>query len=440
MLGSGDNPFVTFGSAHVGAIAIIVAAAVALSLWARRARSPKVTLAIRWAIALGLPANEAVYYVYVLLHDGWHTFVTASLPLHICGAAVYLTAWTLWRRNQYTYELAWFWGLGGTLQAILTPNLAVGLPDYRFIQFFLTHGGIVIGATFATFAMGMRPRRGAILRVVVLTNLLMGVVAGLDWLLGANYMFLCRPPRGASPFFFLPWPWYILFLEAVGVVFVTLLYLPFVPAQRRRRRLHLQLSGPARLADGCEVRLRPLEPDDAAILGRYFLGLGKRTRAVYAPHPFDEPTAARLCATLDDSREIRFLATTGTGRGEQVVGYFILGLAPSAGDLGRYARRGMTWPAGTVCTIAPSVADAWQGRGLGSAMMLHALDAARRLGRSVAILQGGVMVENRPAIGFYRKHGFLEVGRFRTQVDNFDMVRDPGADPSAEAQLPPSDG
>ena len=56
----------------------------------------------------------------------------------------------------------------------------------------------------------------------------MAAVAIFNYLAGSNYMYLCHPPGGDSPFFFLPWPWYILFLEGVGLVSFTILYSPFL--------------------------------------------------------------------------------------------------------------------------------------------------------------------------------------------------------------------
>jgi hypothetical integral membrane protein (TIGR02206 family) len=150
--------------------------------------------------------------------------------------AVYLTAWTLLRPNCYVFEVTYYWGLAGTVQALLTPNLQNDFPTYWFFVYFITHGGIVVGVLFATLALKMRPGKGSILRVFVITNLYMVVTAGANWLLGANYMFLSAPPRGASPFFFFPWPWYIVFLELVAVVFITLLYLPFFLSDRLHSR------------------------------------------------------------------------------------------------------------------------------------------------------------------------------------------------------------
>jgi uncharacterized membrane protein YwaF len=87
-------------------------------------------------------------------------------------------------------------------------------------------------------AWGMHPRKGSVLRTFLITNAYMAVVAVINTALrlgglDANYMFLCRRPEGQSPFFFLPWPWYILFLEGVALVVVTALYLPWAPMLAR---------------------------------------------------------------------------------------------------------------------------------------------------------------------------------------------------------------
>ncbi len=232
-LANPSGPFIPFGIAHVGVMALTMAAAVGLSVWARVANSAALAKRVGWAIAIVLVANELIYMGVGLATTPTGTFARKFLPIHICGAAVYLTAWVMWRPNRTVYELAYFWGVAGTAQAILTPNLTDGFGSYWFIQYFITHGGIVIGVLYATWALRMRPARGAVLRVLVLTNVYMLVVALIDWLLGANYMFLCEPPAGQSPFFFLPWPWYILFIEAVALVMVTLLYLPFVIGNAR---------------------------------------------------------------------------------------------------------------------------------------------------------------------------------------------------------------
>jgi len=228
--------FRQFGPPHLAAIALAAALAAGLTFWARRSRS---RAPARWAgraLAVVLLANEAIYLLRGLQVAPLPEFARHFLPLHICGVAVFLTAWVLLRPNPYAYEIAYFWGLGGTVQAILTPSLTAGegFPSYWFFTFFIAHGGTVAGVVLATWGLGLRPARGAVVRVVVVSNLYMLAVAGINALLGANYMFLCAPPAGATPLFFLPWPWYIAFLDLLGVAIVLLLCLPFAIEKRLR--------------------------------------------------------------------------------------------------------------------------------------------------------------------------------------------------------------
>ena len=49
-------------------------------------------------------------------------------------------------RWQLGVELSYFWGLTGTLQAVLTPDLSVSFPHLEFFEFVVGHVGIVIAA------------------------------------------------------------------------------------------------------------------------------------------------------------------------------------------------------------------------------------------------------------------------------------------------------
>ena len=258
MLAGADQPFVTFGVPHLTAIALTVVAGAVLPLWVRAARSAKVVRSICWTFAAVMVVNELVWYATHLATQPMDKFLRESLPLFTCQIAVFLTAWTLWRgaaqglgtsatiprqssfsvspfSTQQAYELAFFWGLGGALQGIITPDLSEGFPSPAWLSYFITHCCTAAGVLVATLGLRFRPVRGAVLRIAIITNLYMLVIAGVNWMLGANYMFLSRAPSGASPMFFLPWPWYILFLELVGAATCLLLYAPFFAMRRRWR-------------------------------------------------------------------------------------------------------------------------------------------------------------------------------------------------------------
>lgn len=183
---------------------------------------------------------------------------------------------------------------------------------------------------------------------------------------------------------------------------------------------------------GLQFTLRPLTSADSAILGPYFLGLSEETKSLYAPHLFDQATADRLCAAIDYSDTIRLIATLpgqGTPSGqEQVIAYFILQLGIPPGELSRYAGAGISLNPQTGCLVAPSVADKYQSRGVGSPIMRHVFRIARRLGYKQVVLMGGVLICNERAVHFYRKLGFQTAGTFVGDQElgrpSYDMYRE----------------
>lgn len=179
------------------------------------------------------------------------------------------------------------------------------------------------------------------------------------------------------------------------------------------------------LSTGESVVLRPLAPNDANVLGVYFLSLSNETKRRYGPHPFDQATADRLCAENDYAHTIRMLATTSDGD-ERVIAYFILVLGVGENDASRYAKLGMMLNTATDCTLAPSVADDYQDKGLGSVMMRHVLVTARKLSKQRMVLMGGVQATNARAKHFYEKHGFKWMGDFEEPAgrNNHDMILD----------------
>lgn len=180
------------------------------------------------------------------------------------------------------------------------------------------------------------------------------------------------------------------------------------------------------LPTGEVLQLRLLQATDAPSLGRYFLGLSPATRHVYAPHPFDQPTADQLCASLDPASHLRFVAWSTAGECPRVVAYIIVNRSPGTGDAERYAARGLKLSPTTTCTLAPSVADDYQSRGVGTALMAPILEWLRHHGYRQMVLQGGVRAQNARAQRFYTKLGFRCVGDFQTagQVNNHDMILD----------------
>lgn len=230
-----DTPFVLFGTAHLVAIALAFVLPALFALIVRASGSAALANALRWAFAAELIATYVLWY-WLLWQRGWMTLGN-TLPMHLCDWAAIACIVTMLRPNQRTYELAYFWALSATLQATLTPELALGWPDWRFVIFFAFHCGVIAAVLYMTLGMRMRPYPASLGRAVTWT-LIYGVCAGLvDWLTGANYGFLAAKSKDPSVLDYLaPWPWYIGELALIAFAFILVLYAPFYVADRLRRR------------------------------------------------------------------------------------------------------------------------------------------------------------------------------------------------------------
>ncbi len=230
----GCGPFVLFGPAHLAGLGLLLLAVTAVILLRRRF-CPRSRRVFRYSLAGLLIVNEVSTHIWHTLVGQWT--VQYMLPLHLCSVFSWLTAVMLLTRSYRIYEFAYFLGIGGALQALVTPHPGFGFPHYRFFQSYFAHAPIVLGTVYMTVVEGYRPFPRSLLRVAAAIHLYMLPVFGLNLLLGSNYLFINRKPSEPTLLDYLgPWPWYILGMEAVGLLTCLVLYLPFALADRKERR------------------------------------------------------------------------------------------------------------------------------------------------------------------------------------------------------------
>ncbi|MBX7244313.1 MAG: TIGR02206 family membrane protein [Candidatus Sumerlaeaceae bacterium] len=159
------------------------------------------------------------------------------LPLHLCHVTLAMAIFAAWRKRTVPYEFAYFFGIGGTAQALLTPNLQEAFPQFEYFTFFICHGGILVLVALMTVAFQMRPRPGAVMRMIIAGNAYMAVAAVANALTGANFGYLAHKPENKSLLDMLgPWPTYILWMELIGVALLLLLYAPWYLMDRTNTR------------------------------------------------------------------------------------------------------------------------------------------------------------------------------------------------------------
>lgn len=163
---------------------------------------------------------------------------------------------------------------------------------------------------------------------------------------------------------------------------------------------------------------RELEKTDVDLLAGYFLGLSEETRSKYGPHPFTAEHARVLCNLPKDTAD-RYIVITQDQA--EIIGYFIVEYADAPSEAKRYKSQGIDLVPKLDPLFAPSMADAYQNRGLASLVMPLIVDVVKKGGARSLVLMGGTLETNSRAIAFYEKSGFRRHGGFQTHIYNYDM-------------------
>ena len=226
-------PFILFGPPHLIALGVVALVNLWVIFYLRRNTNPAARRAFRWGLATVLIVDELLWHLWNYTTGQWS--VQTTLPLHLCSIFVFLSAIMLITKSYAIYEFAYFLGIGGALQALLTPDAGIyGFPHFRAFQVMISHGSIVTAAIYMTAVEGYRPTWQSLKRVAIGANLYMLIIFFVNRLLGSNYLFIAHKPETASLLDLLgPWPWYILAIEGVALIVCLLLYLPFALHDRR---------------------------------------------------------------------------------------------------------------------------------------------------------------------------------------------------------------
>ncbi len=219
---------------HLIFLWITVLAPVILCLTSRRLKSEGFDRAVARTIAGALLAMEVGEFLFKLLVE--RLPLSGMLPLHLCDWALLIVSAALWWQAPRFFELAYFWGLAGTKQGLLTPAIDTSLALWRQITFFAVHSGIVVGVLFLVFAKGMRPVPASIPRVLFWSEMYLVVALIANLLTGQNYGFLAHPPVTPSLLDYFPQThWlYVATINGVALGAFALLYLPWWIVDLRR--------------------------------------------------------------------------------------------------------------------------------------------------------------------------------------------------------------
>lgn len=221
------SPFVLFGIHHLVALCLVALASLAAYRCGSGKHSDKLNTAggvLLLLYGLGLWSYK--------LKDGFHRL--DDLPFQLCDVTYILCILCFFSPRPVLVTLVTYWGLGGTLQALITPDIKHGFPSTEFIVFFSGHSIIVLTVAFLLGRHahpGLAGFRG--LKTAFSGLLLYTLVAGsLDFLCDLNYGYIREKPKAASVLDYLgPWPIYVFATLGIafGIFAVLSVALKFLP-------------------------------------------------------------------------------------------------------------------------------------------------------------------------------------------------------------------
>lgn len=144
------------------------------------------------------------------------------------------------------------------------------------------------------------------------------------------------------------------------------------------------------LADGTDLKVRPIRPEDADLEQAFVRNLSPQSKYLRFMHSLTELTPEMLVrlTQIDYDREMGFIGLIQSGGREQEIG------------VARYIAN----PDGESCEFAIVVADEWQHKGIGSHLMGVLIDTAQR--RGFKRMEGEILTENLDMQYLVRELGF----------------------------------
>lgn len=219
----------------VVALAIAMAGSCRLGLkW--KGTAPEWRLRLGWSVFTILwNVGALIYYFLPSVYDKME-----SWPLHVCDLAVWIAPAALLTQGRWLRTLLYFFGIGLSTQAFLTPVVQGGVGGIRFWLFWVGHTQIVGSAIYDVAALGYRPRWRDLLVAVASLVAYAAAITPINLGFGVNYGYIgnATPLKPTVIDRLGPWPWRLVPMMGMALgVFVLAWAVWAIPASMRGRKI-----------------------------------------------------------------------------------------------------------------------------------------------------------------------------------------------------------
>ena len=220
--------FEIYSLSHNLAIAIIFLGCISLYFFRKKlSETPKADLLFRGLLTAVLIGGEIILQYWYVSTNQWKK--EYSLPLQLCDFSIFASTLLLVTGYRKIFEIVYFTGIGGGLIAVLSPELWLGFPHFRYYHFFGVHAALLWTGIYFIAVRNYTPSLKSLIRYIVFLNLFGAFVFCMNIILDANYMFISKPTYNDTVLNHLGhYPWSLLSMEGLALLTGFILCLPFL--------------------------------------------------------------------------------------------------------------------------------------------------------------------------------------------------------------------
>ena len=169
--------------------------------------------------------------------SGNYNFKT-DLPFYLCSLMALIIPLFTYYRKYWMFEILLFWIIGGTLQAVITPDINGNFPNFDYLRYWIAHLGLLVIIFYFIFVFKMKPKLKSVFKSFLALQVYVVCMVIINYFLDANYFYLNEKPKSATLLdYFGEWPYYVLVCQLVIIPLFLIIYLPFYFSNKRIKSL-----------------------------------------------------------------------------------------------------------------------------------------------------------------------------------------------------------
>lgn len=164
-----------------------------------------------------------VYSSHYLLRFNLYGFDTIILPFHLCSIAMFFALLLIFTENRTIYTFVLMTGVAGGVISMATPILGYNSAYYRYYQFYIAHGLLVLTPFYFMIVKGFVPKKKEVLYSFIILEAIGWFMTIFNYYMNTDFMFLFLDQSKITKFpaiaYFGGIPYYLIPMHLVTAIY-----------------------------------------------------------------------------------------------------------------------------------------------------------------------------------------------------------------------------